>query len=92
MVDTIVDTLIQLMGPSQTKLHGVLPVHKAALGSLQQSAMQWSNRLKQSFAVCHSLNMVNKSVMAGADMERSLFKAVEARFLVWLDTSGSCWL
>ena len=66
----------------QTKLHGVLPVHQVAFAPLQQSAVQWTNRLKQSFAVCHNLNMVNKYTVAGTDMERSLFKAVEARFLV----------
>lgn len=66
----------------QAHLHGVLPVHQAAFTSLQQSALRWSNRLKQACAVCHSLNMVSKSVVAGVDMEHALFKAVEARFLV----------
>ena len=66
----------------QATLHGVLPVIKAAFGSLQKSALWWSDRLRQSFAVCHSLSMVNKAVVAGSDMDRSLFKAVEARFLV----------
>ena len=66
----------------QAHLHGVLPVHKAAFTSLQQNALRWGNRLKQALAVCHSLSMVTKVEVAGADMERSLFKAVEARFLV----------
>lgn len=66
----------------QANLHGVLPVRKATFGSLQQSGLQWGNRLKQMFAACHSLNMVTRSAVAGADMERSLFKAVEASFLV----------
>ena len=73
----------------QAHLHGVLPVHQADLTSLQQSALRWSNRLKQACAVCHSLNMVNKSVVAGVDMERALFMAVEARFLV-LVTCPTC--
>jgi hypothetical protein len=73
----------------QAHLHGVLPVHQAAFTSLQQSGLRWSNRLKQACAVCHSLNMVNKSVVAGVDMERALFKAVEARFLVRV-TCPSC--
>ncbi len=60
----------------------MLPVHKGAFQSLQQNALRWSNRLKQACAVCHSLNMVSKSVVAGTDMERTLFKLVEARFLV----------
>ena len=66
----------------QANLHGVLPVHKGTFGSLQQGGLQWGNRLKQMFAACHSLNMVTRSAVAGADMERSLFKAVEASFLV----------
>ncbi len=73
----------------QAHLHGVLPVHQAAFTSLQQSALRWSNRLKQACAVCHSLNMVSKSVVAGVDMERALFNTVEARFLV-LVTCPSC--
>ena len=73
----------------QAHLHGVLPVHRAAFTSLQQSALRWSNRLKQACAVCHSLNMVSKSVVAGVDMERALFKAVEAHFLV-LATCPTC--
>lgn len=70
----------------QAALHGVLPVSKASFGPLQQSALRWSNRLKQMFAVCHSLNMVSKSAVAGDNVEVKLFKAVEASFLVcaWL--------
>ncbi|KAL0053519.1 hypothetical protein WJX82_006960 [Trebouxia sp. C0006] len=75
---------------SNAHLHGVLPLHQAAFTSLQQSALRWSNRLKQAWAVCHSLNMVSKSVVAGVDMERALFKAVEARFLI-LVTSCFTW-
>ncbi|DBA94899.1 TPA: hypothetical protein ACH3X1_002432 [Trebouxia sp. C0004] len=66
---------------SLANLHGVLPVHEAAFDSLQQSGLRWGNRLKQMFAACHSLNMVSRSAVAGADVERSLFKAVEASFL-----------
>ena len=50
--------------------------------ALQHSAVRWSNTLKQAAAVCHSLTMVNKSTVAGVDSERSMFKAVEARFVV----------
>lgn len=57
---------------------------KGNFQSLQQNALHWSNRLKQAFAVCNSLNMVSKTAVAGVDMERSLFKLVEARFLVGL--------
>ncbi|KAL0030049.1 hypothetical protein WJX79_003470 [Trebouxia sp. C0005] len=64
-----------------TELAGVLPVHKGEFQPIQQSALRWSNRLKQAVAVCNSLTMVNKITVAGADMERSMFKAVEARFL-----------
>ena len=66
----------------QANLHGVLPVKRGTFMSLQRNALHWTNRLKQGFAVCHSLNMVTKTVVAGLDVERALFKAVEARFLV----------
>ena len=66
----------------QAGLHGVLPVHSGQFELLQQSALRWSNRLKQGVAVCNSLVAINKTTVVGADMERSMFKAVEARFLV----------
>ena len=66
----------------QAGLHGVLPVHNGEFQLLQKSALRWSNRLKQAVAVCNSLVVINKSTVVGADMERSMFKAVEARFLV----------
>ena len=75
----VCDCLSELL---QADLHGVLPVHKASFAALQQNALRWSNRLKQAFAVCHSLHMVNKHTVAGVDVERMLFKNVEARFLV----------
>ena len=74
----------------QAHLHGVLPVYKACITSLQQNASRWSNRLRQAFAVCHSLNMVTKVAVAGVDMERTLFKAVEARFLVSSSSQHFC--
>ena len=67
----------------QAGLHGVLPVHSGQFELLQQSALRWSNRLKQGVAtVCNSLVAINKTTVVGTDMERSMFKAVEARFLV----------
>ena len=65
----------------QAALHGVLPVHQGQFDTLQQNGMRWSNRLKQAMAVCNGLSWINKTVV-GLDMERSMFKAVEARFLV----------
>ena len=66
----------------QAELHGVLPVQSSEFQALQQSALRWPNRLTQAVAVCNSLNMVGKHTVAGVDMERALFKAVEARFMV----------
>lgn len=66
----------------QADLHGVVPVNEAVFGKLEQTAFRWGSRLRQMFAVCHSLNMVSRSTVAGADLERKLFKAVEASFLV----------
>ena len=59
-----------------------MPVLNGTFEPLQKTALRWSNRLKQAVAVCNSLVMINKSTVVGADMERSMFKAVEARFLV----------
>lgn len=66
----------------QAELHGVLPVQSGDFQAMQKSALRWPNRLKQAAAVCNSLNMVGKHTVAGVDMERTMFKAVEAHFLV----------
>ncbi len=66
----------------QAKLHGMLPVSNGVFEPLQSSAIRWSNKLRQAAAVCNGLTMINKSTIAGDEVERSLFKAVEARFLV----------
>ena len=60
----------------------MLPVQKAEFQGLQQTALRWPNRLKQAVAVCNGLTMVGKHTVVGVDMERNMFKAVEARFLV----------
>lgn len=65
----------------QAALHGVLPVHKGQFETLQQNAMRWDNQLRQAMAVCNGLVLINKTVV-GMDLERNMFKAVEARFLV----------
>lgn len=72
------------VGFLQAELHGILPVNYGCFGSLQHSAVHWSDTLKQAAAVCHNLSMVNKSTVAGADLDRTLFKTVEAHFLVSL--------
>ena len=66
----------------QAELKGVVPVQQGEFQSLQQTALRWPNRLKQAMAVCNGLTMVGKHTVVGVDMERNMFKAVEARFLV----------
>ena len=66
----------------QADLHGVVQVKQQAFEALQQRSVQWSNRLIQAAAVCNGLIMVNKTTVVGDEMERSLFKAAESRFLV----------
>lgn len=66
----------------QADLHGVVPVQQQAFQTLQTRATLWSNKLIQAAAVCNGLTMVNKTTVVGDGMERSLFTAVEARFLV----------
>ena len=65
----------------QAELHGVLPVRVGEFQLIQKAALRWPNRLKQAVAVCNSLSMVDKHTVVGVDMERTMFKAVEARFL-----------
>ena len=74
----------QVLCNLQAELHGVLPVSNSCFEPLQQTAVSWSNTMKQAAAVCNSLSMVNKLRVVGADVERSLFKAVEGRFRVRL--------
>ena len=62
----------------------MLPVSNGAFEPLQRSPLNWSNRLRQASAVCNGLTMINKSTIAGDTLERSLFRAVEASFLVQL--------
>ena len=66
----------------QVALHGIIPANNGKLEGLKQNATQWSNRLKQAAAVCHSLTMVHKQLVVGDAMEHSFFKLVEAHFLV----------
>lgn len=73
------DLLLFLM---QAELHGILPASDGQFEGLQQNALRWSSRLRQAAAVCHSLTMVSKTLLAGEPMERSMFKLVEAHFLV----------
>lgn len=73
----------------QVELHGIMPVSDGQFEGLQQNGVRWSNRLRQAAAVCHSLTMVNKTVLAGEPMERSMFKLVEAQFLVRVFTSST---
>ena len=63
-------------------MHGVFAVHKATFGPLQTSATTWSNKLTQAAAACNGLTMINRSTVAGDELESALFKTVEARFLV----------
>ena len=74
----------------QAELHGVVPVQNGEFLAMQKSALRWFNRLKQAVAVCNSLNMVGRHTVVGVDMERTLFKAVEARFLVRPCSGTSC--
>lgn len=68
-------------------MHGVVPVEDAKFGPLQSVANSWSNKLTQAAAACNGLIMINKTTVAGDDLESALFKTVEARFLV----CGATW-
>ena len=66
----------------QAALHGILPVQNHRFGHMLTSSAQWSSKLRQAVAVCNGLTFINRTTVVGLDMERKLFKAVEAHFLV----------
>ena len=66
----------------QPELHGMIPVSQGSFQALQQDAVQWPNSLKQSAAVCNSLNFVNKSQLVGDVADFAAFRLCEARFSV----------
>ena len=63
-------------------MHGVIPIVEGESKGLQQNSVRWGNKLKQAVAVCNGLTMINKLRIAGDDVEQTLFKMVEARFVV----------
>ena len=74
-------------GAVQPNFHGMLPVASGAFAPLQRGAVNWSSKLRQAAAVCHSLTPVDHGSIAGDMAEKELFMAVEAHFLVcifWL--------
>ena len=71
-----------LLTLQQAEFHGVVPVSNGHFGPLQKQPFPWSARLKQAVAVCHGLTLITKLLVVGEDMERRLFKSVEARFVV----------
>lgn len=81
-IKTLTCTNLGICMLMQAELQGVLPVQQGMFQGMQQTALRWPNRLKQAAAVCNGLTMVGKHTVVGLDMERTMFKAVEARFLV----------
>ena len=59
-----------------------MPIVNGRFEALQQSAVRWKNRLKQAAAVCNGLTMISKTHVVGDDMDRKMFRIVEAHFLV----------
>ena len=74
----------------QAELHGVIPVTDGCFEPLQQSAIRWSNALRQAAAVCNSLTLINKTTVVGEEVEQKLFKLVEARFKARLPSQSVC--
>lgn len=66
----------------QAELHGIVPVAEGQFQTLHQASVNWSNRLKQALASCHGLTLINRTSTVGDEVERSLFKSVEARYRV----------
>ena len=60
----------------------MIPVHRGQFQLLQPSAWSWSRHLKQCVAVCNGIVLVKNTLLGGSSLEKSLFTAVGARFLV----------
>ena len=75
----------------QPELHGMLPVSEGSFQALQQDAVHWPNSLKQSAAVCNSLNFVNKTQLVGDAADFKAFRLCEARFSVRTQYYTALW-
>ena len=71
----------------QEGFFGMLPVSKAKFGSLQKFGMGWSRKLKFAGATCNGLVMKGKTSVVGDALEKQLFRAVEAQYVVSLIAS-----
>ncbi len=63
----------------------MLPVNKAQFGTLQKFGMGWSRNLKYAGAACNGLVMQGKTFVVGDALEKQLFRAVEAQYVVSSD-------
>ncbi len=70
----------------QEGFFGMLPVSKANFGTMQKFGMGWSRNLKYAGATCNGLVMKGKNSVIGDALEKQLFRAVEAQYVV----SRSC--
>ena len=66
----------------QEGFFGMLPVSKAKFGTLQKFGMGWSRNLKYAGATCNGLVMKGKNSVIGDALEKQLFRAVEAQYVV----------
>lgn len=71
----------------QEGFFGMLPVSKAKFGTLQKFGMGWSRNLKFAGATCNGLVMKGKTSVIGDALEKQLFRAVEAQYVVSLIAS-----
>ena len=60
----------------------MLPVYKVAFKPPSKYGIHWGRNLKFAAAVCNGLVMKGKKGCIGDTLEKSIFKAVEAEFLV----------
>ncbi len=66
----------------QEGFFGMLPVSKAKFGTLQKFGMGWSRNLKYAGATCNGLVLKGKNSVIGDALEKQLFRAVEAQYVV----------
>ena len=60
----------------------MLPINKGQIGTLQKFGMGWNRNLKFVGAACNGLVMKGKNSVIGDTLEKQLFHAVEAQYVV----------
>ena len=70
----------------------MLPISRGKIGTLHKFGMGWSRNLKFVGAACNGLVMKGKNSVIGDALEKQLFHAVEAQYVVRAGLPSCCLL